>query len=84
MKQEQFCWFCNDSVKECEHKTREQKRLNKFLNWVNQGGKKNTYQKQVINNRYTEYGQGYRDAIQDVYHQLTKTLKIRGLTECQN
>lgn len=79
VRKEKFCWFCNKTVRYCEHNSREQKRTNKFLNWINYGGKSNTSEKQVIDNHYTDYGRGYRDAISHVYFELTKTFKIKGL-----
>lgn len=78
-KEPEFCWFCVTTVKDCEHQhNREQKKMNKFLNWVNYGGNSKTGI-QVVDNHYTEYGRGYQDAIGDVYRQLIKTFKVEGL-----
>ena len=78
---EVFCWFCNETVKDCEHqKNREQKKMNKFLNWINYGGNEKN-KLRVINNHYTPYGQGYNQAMTDIYSQCIKTFKIKGLHE---
>lgn len=78
---EAYCWYCNDMIKDCVHyKNKEQRKLNKFLNWVNYGGNSKTGV-QVIDNHYTQYGRGYQDAIGDVFKQLIKTLNIKGLRE---
>lgn len=75
---ESYCWFCGETVKDCEHQhNREQKKMNKFLNWLNGGGDSKSGV-QVIDNHYTEYGRGYRDAIYHVYVELTKTFKMKG------
>lgn len=78
-KEPKFCWFCVETVKDCVHEhNREQKKMNEFLNWVNYGGNRKTGI-QVINNHYTQYGIGYKDAIYDVYKQLIKTFSVGGL-----
>lgn len=78
-KEPEFCWFCNETVKDCEHQhVEEQKKMNKFLNWVNYGGNSKTGV-QVIDNHYTQYGRGYQDAMGDTYRQLIKTFKVKGL-----
>lgn len=78
-KEPEFCWFCNETVKGCEHQhNREQKKMNGFLNWLNHGGDDTKCGVPVIDNHYTQYGQGYRDAIFHVYVKLTKTIKMKG------
>lgn len=77
-KKPEFCFLCNDSDKFCKGKhTRDEKKLSKFVNWVNYNGNSKTGI-QLIDNHYTEYGKGYRDAMFDVYVQLTKTFKLKG------
>lgn len=81
-RKEEFCWFCNDTVKKCEHqKDVEKRKMNRFLNWVNYGGNEKTFEPKVINNHYTHYGRGYNQAISDVYSKIVKTFKVRGLQE---
>ncbi len=73
-----YCFICGDSGKFCKGKhTKEEKKLAKFLDWVNSGGNPKTGV-QVIDNHYTQFGQGYRDAMYDVYVQLTKTFNLKG------
>lgn len=76
-----MCWFCGELVKSCEHLSDKRKvRLNKFFNFVNLGGNETTGI-QSVNNYYTEYGKGYRDAIYDVYKEMAKAFKpeVKGL-----
>ena len=70
-----MCWFCNELVKTCEHlQDKKKTRMNKFFNFVNLGGNENTGV-QSVNNHYTQYGMGYKDAIYDVYKEMAKTFK---------